>query len=87
MNNSDWYVYIVKCKDGSLYTGISLNIKRRIKQHNSGNGAKSIVKSKRPVKLIYSEKHNSQGNALRREKEIKGWRREKKVDLVRSINK
>ncbi len=79
----NWYVYIVKCNDSSLYTGITSNLERRIWQHNnSKRGAKS-VKPKLPVKLIYKELYNNRSEALKRESEIKGWKREKKLELVR----
>jgi len=47
-----WWVYLVKCADGTLYVGITTNIDRRIKQHNTGKGSKYIVKSRRPVVLL-----------------------------------
>lgn len=77
----NWYLYIVKCNDGSFYTGITTNIKRRLNEHNLGIGAKSL-KAKRPVYLVYSEMYNSQTGAARREKEIKGWNRNKKLKLI-----
>ena len=77
-----WYLYIAQCKDGSLYTGITTNPARRAKEHNSGIGAKSLA-GKLPVKLVYKEGYNSKIDAAKREREIKGWRREKKLLLVR----
>jgi putative endonuclease len=81
-----WFVYIARCKDDSLYTGVSSNPKRREWQHNnSKRGAKSL-RGKTPVKIIYSEAYLSKSKALRREREIKGWRREKKQKLINSLN-
>jgi putative endonuclease len=81
----NYYLYIVKCSDESLYTGVTRNIDRRIWQHNnSKRGAKSI-RGKRPVKLVYKEEFSLFGDALRREKEIKGWSRKKKLDLINDI--
>ncbi|PIV09699.1 endonuclease [Candidatus Roizmanbacteria bacterium CG02_land_8_20_14_3_00_36_15] len=79
----DWYVYIVKCKDGSLYTGITTNIARRINEHNNDNvkGAKSL-KGKRPVKLVYKEEFDSQTEARKREAVIKNWKRKYKLQLI-----
>ncbi len=77
----NWFVYIVRCKDGSLYTGITTNLNRRISEHNGKQGAKSLL-GKLPVVLVYSEKFNSQRNSAKREREIKGWRREKKLKLI-----
>lgn len=80
------YVYIVECKDGSLYTGCSNNPERRLIEHNtSKRGAKSI-RGKLPVKLVYTEKCLSIREALKREKEIKRWSRTKKLVLVKSEN-
>jgi putative endonuclease len=76
-----WYLYILKCSDDSLYTGITTNIKRRVKQHNLGKGAKSL-RGKLPVKLVYSEEFMSQNEAAKREKAIKGWKREYKLKLI-----
>ncbi|MDO8609656.1 MAG: GIY-YIG nuclease family protein, partial [bacterium] len=62
-----WFVYIVKCSDDSLYTGISTDINRRINEHNQKLGAKSL-RGKLPVKLIYFEKHKDQIKAAKRER-------------------
>ena len=78
----DYFVYIAKCRDGSLYTGSTWNITKRIQEHNfNRRGAKSL-KGKLPVKLIYSETFKTRVEALKREKEIKGWRKEKKEKLI-----
>ncbi len=76
-----WFVYIVKCKDNSLYTGITTNIKRRIEQHNNKIGAKSL-RSKIPVFLVHSEKFVNQIEAAKREREIKGWNKNKKLKFI-----
>lgn len=76
------YVYIVRCRDNSLYTGVTWNIQQRIIQHNFGyRGAKSL-RGKGPVNLVHFEVYNSKGEALKREIEIKGWRKEKKENLI-----
>ncbi|OGE44549.1 hypothetical protein A3H18_00035 [Candidatus Daviesbacteria bacterium RIFCSPLOWO2_12_FULL_38_10] len=80
-----WYLYIVKCRNNSLYTGITTNIRRWIFEHNNRLGAKSI-RGKLPVILVYKEAYDNQIEAARREREIKGWRREKKIKLIKSIN-
>jgi len=82
MKNKPWYLYIAKCADGTLYTGITVDIKRRVSEHNSGTGSKSIVKSKRPVKLVYKEQHLNQNSAAKREAAIKKWKREYKLKLI-----
>jgi len=78
---NSWKVYIVECKDGSLYTGVSNNVEKRIEVHNQGKGA-AYTNSRRPVKLLYSEDTASQSEALKREAQIKNLSRNKKLDLV-----
>ena len=82
-----YFVYLLECEDGSLYTGITTNPKRRIFEHNSGIGAKSIVRGKRPVKLVYLEVCLGQVVAAKREREIKGWSRQKKLALIGTIRR
>lgn len=65
-----WTVYIVRCNDASLYTGVAKDLTRRIEQHNAGTGAK-YTRSRLPVTLVYSEEVADRGAALRREIEIK----------------
>ena len=79
-----WHVYIIKCRDNTLYTGITNNLKRRIAAHNSGNGCR-YTKSRRPVKLIHSEKHPTKSQALKRESYIKSLPRAKKHSLKEEV--
>ena len=76
-----WYVYILRCCDGSLYTGITTDTLRRIAEHNSGKGAK-YTRSRRPVELGYQEDCDDHSQALRRELEIKALRRADKIKLI-----
>ena len=76
-----WHVYIIECKDGKLYTGITNNLERRIKAHNSGNGGK-FTKYRAPVKLLYTENYPSRPHALRREAQIKRLERTEKYALI-----
>ena len=75
-----WYVYIVGCKDAFLYTGITKDLERRVKEHNSGIGCK-FTRYRTPVKLVHSEKVKNRSQALIREAEIKSFRRDKKLKL------
>ena len=77
----EWYLYIVRCKDGSFYTGITTSIIRRIKEHNNKIGAKA-VRGKLPAVLAYKEEYKTQQEAAKRERGIKGWRKEKKESLI-----
>jgi len=76
-----WYLYVVKCRDESLYTGITTDIPRRIKEHNSKRGA-FYTKNKIPVKLVYQEIMPNQSAARKREVQIKRLTRKEKVELV-----
>jgi len=78
------FVYTLKCKDSSYYTGITFNLEKRLLQHNSGIKT-SIQKSKRPIILVYYEKYSNRIDAVKREKKIKVWRREKKEKLINSL--
>jgi predicted GIY-YIG superfamily endonuclease len=75
------FVYIVRCSDGSLYTGYARDPKEREKTHNSGRGAKYTL-GRRPVSLVYSEEFDTLGEALKREHQLKRWPRAKKEALV-----
>jgi len=80
---SDWYVYIARCSDNTLYTGITTNVKRREKEHNTDNrlGAKSL-RAKRPVKIVYCELSKNRSEATKREAAIKNWKRDYKLKLI-----
>ena len=75
------YIYIVRCKDGSLYTGYAKDIEQRIAKHNSGQGAK-YTKIRRPVELVYQEMFDTKSEAMKREYEIKTFSRQKKLQLI-----
>jgi putative endonuclease len=78
----DWYVYIVRCSDGSLYTGLTNDLDSRLEAHNAGKGAKYTA-SRRPVSMVYHEPAESKNAALKRELQIKRWSRAKKKALIR----
>lgn len=75
------YTYIVKCSDGSFYTGWTNDIEKRMKAHNEGKGAK-YTKSRRPVELVYCEEFKTKEEAMSREYAIKQMPRKKKESLV-----
>jgi putative endonuclease len=81
MSDKAWYVYILKCSDGSLYTGIALDVTRRLSEHNDGIGCK-YTRTRRPVTLVYDETHSDYKSAWKREREIKRWPRKKKLALI-----
>lgn len=79
-----WVVYILSCRDGSYYTGITNDIERRIEQHNSGKGAK-YTKGRTPVELVYSEECQNRSDASKRELQIKSLSKGQKLSLISSL--
>lgn len=77
-----WYVYVLLCEDGSLYTGSSNSPRERFVDHKNGKGGK-YTRSHKPVKLLYIEQLESKSEALKREIEIKSWNREEKIKLLK----
>ena len=77
-----WLVYIVKCADGSLYTGIAKDVDRRCQQHNAGTASK-YTRCRLPVVLVFEEAHGSRSSALKREAAIKALSRRQKLALIR----
>ena len=75
------FVYIVRCADGTLYTGYARDPNARVKVHNAGRGAR-YTSGRRPVQLMYSESFESVGDALRRERELKRRSRAQKEALI-----
>ena len=83
MENKTWYLYIVECRDGTLYTGITDDISRRIERHNSGKGAK-YTRSRSPVQLRYQEECGSRSDASKREYEVHHMTRQEKLELIKN---
>jgi UV DNA damage endonuclease len=78
-----WFVYILRCADGSLYTGIAKNVERRLEQHDAGTASR-YTRSRLPVVLAYQEEQRNQSTALKRELAIKAMSREAKAALIQS---
>ncbi|MBI5778652.1 MAG: GIY-YIG nuclease family protein [Planctomycetes bacterium] len=81
-----WYVYCLRCKDNSIYTGITNDLKQRINRHNQGKGSKYTA-SRRPVKFVYQEKHPDKSSALKRESYLKGLDKNQKEEMVAAKGK
>ena len=79
-----YYAYILECADKSFYVGCTRNLEQRLKQHNESKKGAHYTKIRRPVVLKYSKEFDNLKEARRREVEIKGWRREKKISLINS---
>ena len=77
----NWTVYILRCADGTLYTGITNDLERRLAEHEAGQGAK-YTKGRAPLQLVYQETCSGRGPASKREKEIKSLDRKAKLSLV-----
>jgi putative endonuclease len=81
-----YYVYILKCADNTLYTGISIDLERRIKEHNSSNKGAKYTRMRRPVILVYSEEYPDRSSASKREYEIKKkMTRADKLKLIKTM--
>ncbi|MBM3245617.1 MAG: GIY-YIG nuclease family protein [Candidatus Omnitrophica bacterium] len=79
-----WFIYIVRCSDKTLYTGITTDIARRIKEHNTSKKKGAFyTRNKTPVKLVFKENAANRSKALKREREIKSFTRKEKLGLIK----
>ena len=76
-----YFIYILRCKDGTLYTGITTDLERRLAEHKSGKGA-SYTRARKAGTIVYSEKKKNRSTASKRETEIKSWSRRQKLKLI-----
>lgn len=81
MDEKQNITYMLKCSDGTLYTGWTNNLEKRLKEHNAGQGAK-YTRGRRPVKLVYTEIHDTKREAMQREAQIKKLTRKEKEALI-----
>ena len=79
-----WYLYVVRCSDESLYTGVTTNLKRRLHEHNSTKRGAKYTKTRRPVKLVYFEEYEDRSSAQRAENYFKKLCKEEKEGTVKS---
>jgi predicted GIY-YIG superfamily endonuclease len=85
MAQTPWFVYMLRCSDASLYTGITNDLEARVKKHNAGKGAK-YTKTRRPVKLVFSKKCRNQVAAMKEELSIKRMPKNRKESLAATKN-
>lgn len=78
-----WTVYMLECADTSLYTGITVYLERRLEEHSKGKGAK-YTKHRGPFTLVFNERQETRGQALKREAAIKAMTREEKLGLIKT---
>ena len=83
MMETQWYLYILRCKDNTLYTGITTDVEKRLEAHRSGKGAK-YTRGRAPLELVYRETCGSHSDALKREAEIRKLSRQSKKLLLKS---
>jgi putative endonuclease len=88
MTKSVWHIYMVRCSDNTLYTGIAMDVNRRLEEHNSDNrlGAK-YTRTRRPVQLVYQEEAGSRSEAAKREHAIRTLNKKDKELLVQQYTK
>ena len=84
-SSTNWFLYMVRCADDTIYTGISIDVSARVTKHNSGRGAK-YTQTRLPVRLIYSESQPDRVSAMKREIAVKKWGRKMKEDLVKGFS-
>lgn len=84
MTEKSWSLYILRCGDGSLYTGIALDVQARLAQHRDGTGAK-YTRGRGPLELVYEEVCESHSHALKREYQIKSLTKAEKLALLQSV--
>ena len=82
MSAGSWAVYIIRCADGTLYTGIAPDVEKRVQKHNEGKGAK-YTRGRTPVELVYREEHPNRAEASKREYQIKQLSRAEKLELIK----
>lgn len=78
---TSWYLYILRCGDGSLYTGITTDVERRLEAHRDGKGAK-YTRGRGPLEVVYRERCQTHSQALKREFAVKALTREEKLALI-----
>ena len=79
-----WYLYILRCKDNTLYTGITNDLSARLKAHASGKGAK-YTRGRGPLELVYQERQESYSAALKREYQVKQLTRAQKLQMIEAF--
>ncbi len=84
-DKADWLVYILECKDKTLYTGITNNLEKRLEQHNNGQEGAKYTRARRPVKCVYQEIQINRSAATKREFAIKKLTRSEKLKLIKSV--
>jgi putative endonuclease len=82
IHSTRWYQYVVKCCDGSLYTGVTTDLSRRIDEHNGSSKGAKYTRSRRPVELVYYKEYENRSEAQSAEYKFKKLSRDKKIELI-----
>ncbi|OGH91980.1 MAG: endonuclease [Candidatus Magasanikbacteria bacterium RIFOXYD2_FULL_39_9] len=80
-----YYLYILECADKSLYTGITVDLERRVIEHNTSKIGAKYTRARRPVKLVYQKRFRNRSNASKAEAKVKGLSREEKLELINQV--
>jgi putative endonuclease len=81
----DWYVYIVRCRDGSLYTGITTDVDRRLAEHENNKGSR-YLRGRGPLNLVFQKRIGKKGQALKIERKVKELSRQEKEELIKDVD-
>ena len=86
MKKKNYFCYLARCSDNSLYTGYCVDIKERELKHNAGEGAR-YTRSRLPIKIVYWERFKTKSKAMKREAQVKRWVKTKKESLIKNKTK
>ena len=82
-----WFLYVVRCCDGTLYTGVTTDLNRRVNEHNTSKRGAKYTKTRRPVNLIWSKEYNNRSEAQSAEYNFKKLSRKQKLDIINNLKK
>ncbi|HIJ89960.1 MAG: GIY-YIG nuclease family protein [Desulfobulbaceae bacterium] len=85
VSKAAWFVYLVRCRDATLYCGIAKNLKKRLAEHNSPDKGAKYTRGRQPVQLVYAEEVSSRAEATQREGRIKRLSRTEKMTLIKTF--
>jgi len=80
-----WFLYVLQCSDGTYYTGVTTDMKRRLKEHNTSNRGAKYTKARRPVKIIYSLEYEDRSSAQKFEYRFKQLTRKQKEEVINKV--
>jgi len=87
MATRHWYLYVVKCRDTTLYTGITTDLKRRLQEHNTSSKGSKYTRTRRPVTLVYQQAHRNRSEAQKAEYAFKRLTKQQKIEIIKKSEK